>query len=194
MLRLSENKLKPVAEGKKIKSSNAKSVRSMILSEETDGIGSYILNDILIPAVKELIADVIINSTNMTLFGNSRGTRRGITDNVSFRNNYNRISTSKVSNSRSYERQLPARSERYSTYQYDQVGFGSKREAEEVIDCLNEIIDTYNHASVMDFYELAKVTGEFTDNDYGWTSPIPNRTRYTSSGWIIDFPKIEHIA
>ena len=43
-------------------------------------------------------------------------------------------------------------------------------EADAVLSRMQDIINTYGFASVADLYDLVGITGEYTDNKYGWTN------------------------
>ena len=55
---------------------------------------------------------------------------------------------------------------------------------------MDELIATYGVVRVADFYELVGVTGNYTDNKYGWTD-IRNASvvRARDGGYIIKLPK-----
>ena len=46
--------------------------------------------------------------------------------------------------------------------------FPSRADAEDTLIKMDEIISTYGSVSFADFEEMAGVTGDFTDNKYGW--------------------------
>ena len=76
-----------------------------------------------------------------------------------------------------------------STYNYDELYFETRGEAEDVLDRMREIVSNYGIVSVADLYELAGVVGNYTDQRYGWTG-LRNtddvRTRY---GYQIRLPR-----
>ena len=130
------------------------------VSEDAKNIKSYVFGEVLIPAVKKAVCDIVVDSINMFLYGDARrGTKRSTADRVSYRNyadEYNRPS-------RTYR-------DSASRYSYDEIGIESRAEAEDVLDRMYELIDTYKLVTVADFYDLIGVTGQYTDNSYGWTS------------------------
>lgn len=44
----------------------------------------------------------------------------------------------------------------------------TRGQALSVISCMEEVIDTYECVSVADLYEMVDLTGNYTDNNYGW--------------------------
>ena len=54
---------------------------------------------------------------------------------------------------------------------------------------LNEIIDTYKIASVADLYDLVGLTGNYTDNRYGWTNIASADVIRTRDGYQLKLPR-----
>lgn len=168
------------AAGKKIKRSNRR-----ILADETDSLGSYILEDVLIPAIKKLIADILHNGTDILIYGKPvyRGDSRSrVMDNVSYRS-YSKPGSSDF-------RTLPNGK---STYSYDKVAYSTRAEAEEVLEGMCQILDQYDRVSVADLYDLSQVTGSHTDDNYGWYNLSTAEIIRTMDGYSIRLPKAEVI-
>ena len=123
------------------------------IAEDARDIKSYLVSDVIVPNIKKTISDTV----DTILFGGSRKNRT-TAGRVSYRSYYDEP--------RAVDRQ-PLRPESYS---YEDITIGSRGEAEEVLSRLNELIDTYQIASVADLYDLVGLTGNYTDNKYGWTN------------------------
>ena len=52
-----------------------------------------------------------------------------------------------------------------------------------------EAIETYQMVSVADLYDLVGVTGDYTDNKYGWTNLRNAKVVRVRDGYMIDLPK-----
>lgn len=153
----------------------------VFVSEDIHNVKSYILTDVLIPAAKKLITDVVTDGINMILYGaTGRGGRSGSnTPYVSYRN----YSDSKT------ERRASERSRTSSHYSVDDIIFNTRGEAENVLTLMDEAIERYKMVRVADFYDLAGVTGNYTDNDYGWTNLRSAEIRRVSDGYVIKLPR-----
>jgi len=46
----------------------------------------------------------------------------------------------------------------------------------------------YGVVTVSDYYDLIGVSGQFTDNYWGWTEMGGMRTRAVRNGWLIELP------
>ena len=62
-------------------------------------------------------------------------------------------------------------------------------EAEDVLERMDELIATYQVVSVADFYDLVGVSGNYTDNKYGWTDIRNASVIRVRDGYMIKLPK-----
>lgn len=147
------------------------------ISDDVKNIKSYVVGDVLIPATKKAISDIVTTAIDMILYGGSRGgTKRSTADRVSYRNYYDRDAR-------------PVNTSRTSSYSYDDIILRDRGEAEDVLDRMEEIIDTYKVASVADLYDLVGITGNYTDNKYGWTSLRNAEIVRVRDGYMIKMPR-----
>ena len=174
-----KKEIKPVVKGKVVKKkNNVRKLTDVFVSEDVQNVKSYILMDVLVPAIKKAISDIVTNGIDMMLYGESGRTKK-------------RSSADYVSYNRYYDRR--DRDERYVTksrYSYDDIIFESRAEAEEVLDRMSEIIDTYGAVSVADLYDLVDVSGTYTDNNYGWDNLHNAEAVRVRDGYILKLPKI----
>lgn len=158
----------------------------VFLPEDVSDVKSYVIMDILIPAAKKAImgsVDVLLNGRNAS-YSNDRG-RISTASKVSYRKYYDdrRDDRPSYSDSRSRAR-----------FDYDDIGFETRREAEEVRDRMMESIERYNYVSVADMYDMADLTAPFTSNKYGWTkvTDIARADIVKVDGdYVIKLPRVE---
>lgn len=157
-----------------------------LLSDETPSIGSYILGDVLIPAIKDTLADMATSAINMAFYGDTRGLSRS-------RHNNTRIYRGEV---RSYDRcyDRPGRSERSmarlnNKYDVDNVIFGTRSDAESVLDVLLENIDRYRQVTVGDYYDAIGEQTRASDFNYGWYELGTARIKPTGNGYVLELPR-----
>lgn len=154
------------------------------------GVWGYVAFDVLIPAAKDAIADAFTQGIEKMLFPDSsprgRGRRRpGDGSYVS----YNRYSDR---GHRDEPRHLSRRSR--AAHDFDEIILATRVEAEEVIDQLFELVSKYDVASVSDLYNLVGVTGNFTDEKWGWTDIRgAGVTRLRNGEYLLDLPRPEPI-
>ena len=118
----------------------------------------------------------------MILYGETGHSKRNSrTSTVSYRDYYDR------KDDRRYDRP------RSVGYTYDDIILESRGEAEEVLDSLCDLIETYQIASVADLYDLVGETPEYTDNKYGWTNLRNADVERVRDGYRLKLPKAKPI-
>lgn len=173
-------KIEKVVTGKVItkKKSKISKLTGEIISEDAHSVGSYIVRDVIIPAAKKLIYDIFTDGIDILLYGESRkGGKRSTADRVSYTNYSNR----------GIIRSEPAPLS--SRYSYDDIVLTSRGEAEDVLARMDELMDTYGLVRVADLYDLVGITGNFTDNKYGWTNIRNAEVVRVREGYMIKMPR-----
>ena len=154
------------------KPSKVRKFASFIVPEDVDDIKSYIWEEVVVPATKNIMSDVV----DTILFG-SVGGRRGTGRS---RTNYNRISSRRDSDMRVSPRR---------SVDVKEVIFESRGDAEEVLDCMDDILEKYEMVRVADFNELVGKTGHYTDNNYGWLDLKDASVVRDGGGYRVKLPK-----
>lgn len=172
-------KLQKVVSGS-VKVRKKSPLKEALISEDAANIKSYILMDVLIPAVKKAISDIVKNGIEMLLYGDSGrpNDRRSPSSGVSYRDYYD------LKDDR-YRQVPPSRQGRSP----DKIVIPSRGEAEEVLTRMDELLETYKMVTVADFYDLVGVTCDYTDNNYGWTSLRSADVIRVRDGYIIKLPR-----
>lgn len=163
------------------KKSELAKLSDVFISEDAKNVKSYILMDVLIPAAKKAISDIVRDGIDMILYGetgrSSSGRRSG--DYVQ----YGRFSDPR-------DRRPRTDSRPRSRFDYDDIAFETRGEAERALDQMYGIIKDYGFATVSDLYEMADITAPYTANKYGWMSVDTAKIRRTRDGdYVLDLPK-----
>ncbi len=151
----------------------------IFLPEDISNIKNYILMDVLVPAIKNTIEDIITNGTRMLLRGEI-GVRKGSS------------TASSISYNRYYDQKRYSESNSVQTrtgYSYNEIILETRGEAEEILTRMDELIDTYGLVRVADLYDLVGVSGNYTDNKYGWTNIRNAKIVRVRDGYMIELPK-----
>ena len=175
-------KLEKVVTGKvKTKKRNEMSkLGEIFIAEDARNVKSYILMDVLVPAVKKAISDIVTNGIDMLLFGEGGRTRKtSSASTVSYRNYYDQKDT----------RQDYSNTRTRTGYSYDDIILETRGEAEEVLARMDELIETYGIVSVADLYDLVGKTCNYTDNKYGWTNIRNAEPIRVRDGYMLKMPK-----
>lgn len=165
-----------VGQAKTKKKSGVSKFVGGLIADETQNIKTYLFKDVVIPTIKKTITDVV----DMILYGGSKrsSSSRSIASRVSYRSYYDEPRTARRDEPRTVQ-----------GYSYDDVILETRGDAEEVLDKLNEIIDVYQIASVADLYDLVGITGNYTDNKYGWTNLSNADVVRTRDGYQLKLPR-----
>ena len=119
----------------------------------------------------------------MVLYGEKKGSRTSRVGNRSIVN-YNSIS-----NGPRREERRTVSSNTRARHSFDDIVLSSRGEAEEVISHLVDLTIDYGQASVSDLYDLIGITGNFTDNKYGWTDLSSASVSRTRDGYVLNLPR-----
>lgn len=163
----------------------AKRLRESLGLEETRTVGDYLVWDVLLPAAKETIADVVKKGIDVFLYGGTDNTPRrksgpGGKSHVSYEGYYSGRTRGDYKSSRA---------NRYAV-DFREFVFDDRRDADMVLNELCEIIDTYGFAKVSDFYGLVGETERnFTDHGFGWDALGTAGVERTRDGWVINLPR-----
>lgn len=179
-------KLEPVVTGKVIqkKKSGVRKFFDEFVSEDAKNIKSYVIGDVLIPATKKAISDIVTDGIDILLYGNT-GSKRSRSNYQSGRVSYNSL----YDNDRRYNSPSRYNDPVRDRYSYNEIILGSRGEAEEVLSRMDELMETYGLVRVADLYDLVGVTGEFTDNKYGWTNIRNAEIVRVRDGYAIKMPR-----
>lgn len=181
----SDKKLGKVVTGaaKTRKKSEVRKFANIFVPEDTENVKSYILTDVIIPGIKNAIADVV----SIMLFGDS-GRIGGRKDGRS------RVAYQKYYDDRRDDRREYGRP-RAAGFEYDDIIFETRGDADLVLDQLESAIANYGLASVADLYDLAGITcRNYTANRYGWTDIQSAKVIRVRDGYTLQLPRTVQIS
>ena len=179
-----KKEIKKVVSGKvKTKKNDGRKFANIFISEDAANVKSYVFMDVLVPAIKKAVVDIVTDGINMVFYGDTNGGGRSKNrsgNKVSYRAYYDddrrdrRDSGTRVGN----------------RFDYDDLIFDSRGEAEAVLSQMDEVIDRYDFVTVADMYDMADLTAPYTANKYGWDN-LRNAEviRERGGGYIIKLPK-----
>lgn len=175
-----KKKVEKVVHGKvktKPKSGVSK-LTDVFISEDAANVKSYIVMDVLVPAIKKAISDIVRDGIDMILYGEARGGKsRSSSSYVSYRD-YSR---------RDDDRRRDSSAKR--GYGHDDIILETRAEAEEVLTRMDELIDEYGTVSIADMYDLIGKSCAYTDNNYGWTNIRNAEPVRVRDGYMLKLPK-----
>lgn len=181
-----EKKIEKVVKGNvKTRDNKGRKLADIFISEDAANVKSYIFMDVLVPAIKKAVSDIVVNGIDMVLYGgtgrSSSDRRTGGGSKVSYRSYYD---------DRRDDRPRYSSSTRFD---YDDIIFETIRDAENVRRQMMDAIDRYGIVTVADMYDMAGLSAPYTGNRYGWVdirSAEPMRVR---DGYVLRLPKASPI-
>lgn len=163
-------------------------IADSFIGEEVDNVGGYILYDVLVPALKSMISDMVTGGIEMMLFGNKKGARTVREGGKTFVRYGGYRGPDEIGRPRTLSPVSRAR------HDFDDIILSSRGEAEEVLSNLVDFTVDYGAATVADLYSLVGISTSFTDNKYGWTDLSGAYIeRHKRSGYLIRLPRTQEL-
>lgn len=184
-------KVEQVVHGKVVqrKKNIFKRVARGMVADDVTNVGDFVVAEVFLPALRNLMYDIVSQGTHRVLFGTARGRRTGVGTGYGYagpvtnlKTAYNRVSA-EADQSRTMSRQDQA------SHNFDELILESHADAMEVLENLHARVQRYGSASVADMYDYLGVTGGFTDQKYGWTNLENADVRQTRRGFVLDLPR-----
>lgn len=175
----------PVVSGKVKKKDKPvhKKLSEAVFAEDVKEVKSYLLWDVLIPALKDTVSDLGKRGIDAMLYGSGKSPNVERHGNASYRKYQ---AASERRNTRS-----TARYNRRAAFDFEDIVLEDRRDAEAVLEHLIDYTVEYEMASVADFYELVDFPTTYIDNKYGWNDLRSARVLRVRDGYILDLPKPE---
>lgn len=180
-----EKKVESVVSGE-VRTKKRNKFAETFVAEDARHVKDYLVLDVLVPAIKKAALDIVQDGIEILLYGDTRAR------NKSYGSRVNYTSYSTISSGRSNSRER----ERYETksYTYDDIITESRKDAENILNGMFDLIDHYGMVSVADLYELAsnekmRIPIKHTDNNYGWTDLGNASVERIREGYWLKLPR-----
>jgi hypothetical protein len=195
-----QKKVEKVVTGKVVtrKPPVSRRLASVLFGADAKSSWLAVVQDVLVPAAKDMAADALSQGFERMIYGEARSTPRrrsgllgGFQQGPSV--SYNRFSTNPVGRAsglgqRNDDRRPMSRQSRAS-HNFDEIILATRAEAEAVLEQMYEVLSKYDVATVADLYELVGITGEYTDEKYGWTDLRGSDVTRIREGYLLNLPK-----
>ena len=163
-----------------------------VVSEDAGTVGEYVLKDVILPTIKDLIYNSIQRSLEIVLWGTTKPSKKNVPYNSISAGtyHYNSISNAPSKKDKSFGKQSAL-----DFFDVNNYKFKTEADATRVLDGLRLALenDQYISVSINDFYDLAGVSAPHTTNDYGWTDLRDAEVYRYAGGWYIDLPEYKLI-
>lgn len=171
---------------------------AVFVGGDAKNVWNYIAFDILVPAAKDMLSDAVSSGIDQMLFGGEQrwggpsrrrgGNKTGPLGSMSYGGRSGPI------NYQSQARQAPQMSRgARASHNFDEIVLESRADAEQVIDRMFDLLNTYEVVTVAEMYELVGATSHFTDAKWGWTELPGAGVSRTRGGFVLNLPRPEPI-
>lgn len=151
----------------------------------------YVFFDILVPAARDTVADAGSQGLERLIFGEARSVSRRTGRAAQHHTSYDRFSKSRPDMRQAEERQLSRRAR--GSHDFGEILLATRVEANEVLNRLNDLVDRYTSATVADLYALVGITGNYTDDKWGWRELNAAGITRVPRGYVLDLPSPIHL-
>lgn len=179
-----EKRVSQVVKGPvKTKKNEVRKLADIFISEDLNSVKKYVFMDVLVPAIKKAIYDIVTNGIDMFLYG---GSGRGKSNNpggakVSYRNYYEQKNTNGY---------RPSENNRQNNaFDYDDIVFNNRGEAEAALQQMRDIVARYGLVTVNDLYEMTPLSAPYTSQKYGWMDVSNVDVVRVRDGYILKLPR-----
>lgn len=181
-----EKRVEKIVEGEVLqrKKPLGRRIAENFTGDDIHSVGDWIIFEVIIPATKNLITDVVKEGIERIMFPGGgvrpasgfRGTNRTAYGSSS------RIVTPAQPPSMSYKAR--------ATHDFQEIILPDRVDAESAITGLSECIEEFGWASVKDLYDLCGITSSFIDAKWGWTDIRgAGVRRLPRGGFLLDLPR-----
>lgn len=185
---------KAVTTGKVKEKTFWQKVRDSFIAEEVHDVKSYVVFDIVIPAIKHTFRNLVMNTLDMSLFGKpmggaTKGDQRGGSTYIAYERAYGGSQSGGYGGG--YEKKPRGNAVTVGIRELDRVIFNDKSDAIDVLSYLFDNIEGYGIASVADFLSAANVEITPINHKWGWSDLRGASVEECpdGSGFYIRFPK-----
>lgn len=179
-----ERRVQPIAlkgTARTKKKSGIRKFADVFIADDIGKVKDYVLFDVLRPAIKDAIEDIVSNGIHILLYGEQSGSSKKKTpgSNISYQKYYDGGSQKRDYRTPSYVK----------AFDYDDVILENRGDAEYVLDQMYDAIKAYGLVTVSDLCELIGVTAPYTANKYGWTDLNSAGIERVRGGYLLKLPR-----
>lgn len=168
-----------------------KKVKDVFFAADVKGSLRYVVTEVLLPAARDMLFDSMYKGGERMIYGQSsrrRGVPYGPTSRVTYNNPITRGYNNPIA---SRQAPLPTMGPRTSRRTTNDFILATREEADLVMERMNDIIDTYQVASLFDLKGLIGEETNHVDNKWGWVYLADVQIRQTRDGYLLDLPPAE---
>lgn len=164
----------------------------MFFGSDSKSVFSYVVTEVLLPGVKDMVADAVKEAIERKLYGDSKPAGRRTRPSNTGYVPYNRYSSPAPATRREESRPMSRQARR--NHNFDEIILETRVEANETLDAMYDVLKKYEHVSVADLYDFVGVEGTDVDETWGWTDLSGSGVkalRGRNAGYLLELPSPE---
>lgn len=167
----------------KTKKNEVRKLADIFISEDVSNVKNYIFMDVLVPAIKKAVYDIVTNGIDMFLYGGSGKNKNSSSGNkISYRNYYDQKNNGGIIRNNESSRVRTG-------FEYEDVVFPSRGDAENAKRQMQDLVARYGLVTVNDLYEMAMLSAPYTSQKYGWMDVSNVSVERVRDGYILKLPR-----
>ena len=174
-------------------------IKRAFIADEINDVKSYALFDVVIPSIKRVIRDLIMNAIDMTFYGRSKASRDPRDDRdstyVDYRSAYRRNRDRDYDDRDRRDNPRSRSVQQVGVRELDRVVFAEKADAIDALSFVLDNIEEYGAATVADFLSCARLETSPIHSKWGWYDAKGASVRECpdGSGYYVDLPKPRNV-
>ena len=163
------------------KKSFGKKVKDALTGEEAKATGEYVIGDLIIPAIKYTLYDVV-TQTFQRVLGVDVPRRPG---------GQGKAGSGFVAYNRYYDEQPKPSMSRQAkaTHDFREIILPARQDAEDVLDNMFDTLRQFEWVTVADLYDFVGMDSSYTDQKWGWRDLRGSGIRRVREGYMLELPK-----
>lgn len=149
------------------------------------GILAFVAGSVVLPALKDLASEGLKALTDGMIYGEDARRTTSSRYSSGGKTPYNRMHKAEP------ERVMSAKGR--ANHDFGELVLSTRNEGQLILNTLSDLIEDYGHATVAEMYDLAGITGSFTDSKWGWMDIRGADIRRVAEGYVLKMPKTEPI-
>ena len=156
----------------------------VFIVEDIRNVLGFVWTDLIVPATKEIAYNSFTSTLDYLMYGISGGGRNRKTSSGS-RTSYDRF----YERERDRDRRDAPEPRTRSKFDYEDVIFKSRGDADLVLAKMQKRINKYKYVTVLDLYDMLDRSAPYTYDRYGWADIDNARIERCHDGYWLNLPK-----
>lgn len=181
-------------EAKRRKKGLGRQFKETFIAGDARGALRHVAISVLVPAAKHTLSEGFHDFVDHVIYGDARPRRGGgippATGRVDYPTPYHRMNAGPPNTARPMSGARMLSQTARNRHDFDAIEIPDRREAEEVLERMYDMLSQYGEVSVADLYGLTGIKVEHTDYKWGWRELRGSRVARLSSGrFLLDLPQ-----